>query len=93
MSEGVVYVKCATKLGYIPIKSGGVLDLSFPDSKTRRGRVIDDGDICPTLDTGCQVGVIQVGQIYGTEREPNPQAGRIYSADGLSPCLDSCGGG
>ena len=67
--------------------------MSFPDSKTRRGRVIDDGDICPTLDTGCQVGVIQVGQIYGTEREPNPQAGRIYSADGLSPCLDSCGGG
>lgn len=36
---------------------------------------------------------IQVGQIYGTEREPNPQAGRIYSADGISPTMDSCGGG
>ena len=36
---------------------------------------------------------IQVGQMYGTEREPNPQAGRIYSADGISPTMDSCSGG
>lgn len=37
--------------------------------------------------------VMQVLQMYGTENEPNPQAGRVYSADGISPCLDSCGGG
>jgi len=37
--------------------------------------------------------MIQVGQMYGTEKEPNPQAGRIYSADGTSPTIDSCGGG
>lgn len=36
---------------------------------------------------------IQVGQMYGTEREPNPQAGRIYSSDGISPTMDTCGGG
>ena len=35
----------------------------------------------------------QVGQIYGTEKEPNPQAGRIYSNNGISPALDSCSGG
>ena len=67
--------------------------MSQPDSKTRRGRVIDNGDTSPTLDTGCEVGVVQVGQIYGTEVEPNPQAGRIYDADGISPCLDSMRGG
>ena len=83
----------ATKAGFVEICVGGALDLSFPNSKTRRGRVIEEGAISPTLDTGCQVGVIQVGQIYGTENEPNPQAGRIYSANGISPCLDSCGGG
>lgn len=38
-------------------------------------------------------GMKQIGQLYGTEREPNPQAGRIYSADGISPCLDTCQGG
>ena len=37
--------------------------------------------------------LIQVGQIYGTEREPNPQAGRVYDANGLSPTMDSCSGG
>lgn len=55
--------------------------------------MIDEGRTAPTLDTGCQVGVVQVGQIYGTEKEPNPQAGRIYSADGISPTLDAMGGG
>ena len=88
-----VKVKNATKQGYALVHEGGVLDLSFPDSKTRRGRVIDEGETAPTLDTGCEVGVIQVGQIYGTEVEPNPQAGRIYSKDGISPCMDTCGGG
>ena len=36
---------------------------------------------------------IQVGQMYGSEREPNPQAGRIYDADGISPTMDTCSGG
>lgn len=35
----------------------------------------------------------QVGQIYGTEKEPNPQAGRVYSSECLSPTLDTCSGG
>ena len=38
--------------------------MSFPESKTRRGRVIDDGDTCPTLDTGCEVGVVIVDETY-----------------------------
>ena len=33
----------------------------------------------------------QVDQIYS--KELNPQAGRVYSSDGLSPTLDSCTGG
>lgn len=35
----------------------------------------------------------QVGQLYGTEKESNPQAGRVYSERGISPTLDSCSGG
>ena len=35
----------------------------------------------------------QVGQIYGTDTEPNPMAGRVYSAEGISPCLDTMRGG
>lgn len=86
-------MKNATKAGYAEVRSGGVVSLSQPNSKTRRGRVIDEGETSPTLDTGCEVGVVQVGQIYGTEVEPNPQAGRIYDAEGISPCLDAMRGG
>lgn len=35
----------------------------------------------------------QVGQTYGTEKEPNPQTGRIYNSECLSPTLDTCSGG
>lgn len=47
-----VRIKQATKEGYIECKVGGVADLSFPSSKTRRGRVQDNGDTCPTLMAG-----------------------------------------
>lgn len=57
--------------------------------------LIQFGDICGALlardykDPKC----VQVAQLYGTEREPNPQAGRIYDEDGLVPTIDACGGG
>lgn len=47
----IVNIKEATKQGYTPCKVGGVANLSFPKSKTRRGRVIDMGDVAPTLQT------------------------------------------
>lgn len=46
-----VIIKQATKSGYIPCEIGGVVDMSYPDSQTRRGRVIDNGRVCPTLTT------------------------------------------
>lgn len=47
--DNLVLIKQATKQGYIECKVGGVADLSYPDSKTRRGRVQDMGDTSPTL--------------------------------------------
>ena len=51
-----VKIKEATVKGYAEIEVGGVLNVAFPDSETRRGRVIDNGNTSPTLDTGCEVG-------------------------------------
>lgn len=51
-----VAIKQATKNGYIECEVGGVADLSYPDSKTRRGRVQEGGKICPTL-TATETGV------------------------------------
>ena len=36
---------------------GGVMDLAFPDSEYRRGRVINNGQTTNTLDTGCNIGL------------------------------------
>ena len=50
-------VRNATKQGYIEVKKGGVLNLAYPESELRRGRVIDDGDTSPTLDCSCEIGL------------------------------------
>ena len=39
----------ATKQGYIEIPPGSLFDASYPESKTRRGRVQDGGQTSPTL--------------------------------------------
>jgi DNA (cytosine-5)-methyltransferase 1 len=49
-----VLIPQATKQGYIECNIPGVADLSFPDSKTRRGGVQENGEICPTLTAGTQ---------------------------------------
>lgn len=43
--------------------------MAFPESETRRGRVIEEGDISPTLDTGCEVGVITAQNGHGVTLE------------------------
>lgn len=37
--------------------------------------------------------LIQTAQLYGTTKERNPQAGRVYDTKGIAPTLDACGGG
>ena len=44
-----VKVKQATKDGFAYCKIGGLFNARFPDSTTRRGRVIAEGDISPTI--------------------------------------------
>lgn len=45
------------------------MNIAFPDSDTRRGRVIDEGDIAPTLDTGCTVGRVCASRKRGDHHE------------------------
>lgn len=44
-----IFVRKATKEGRVLIREGGVADLLYPTSLTRRGRVIDHGNVSPTL--------------------------------------------
>lgn len=47
--KNIIKIRQATKQGYIECELPGVADFGFPKSKTRRGRVQDRGQICPTL--------------------------------------------
>ena len=55
-----IEIKEATKQGYAIAHEGDSINLSMPDSKTRRGRV--GGGVAQTLDTQCNQGVIQTIQ-------------------------------
>lgn len=50
-----IRIKQATKQGYIEVRRGGLVDMSYPNSETRRGRVQDEGKICPTIMTSSEV--------------------------------------
>lgn len=79
-----VKIKQATKEGYIECEVGGVADLSYPNSKTRRGRVQNRGNICPTL-TAQNQDICKIGQISSDKS----QYGTVISDDGLSSTLQA----
>ena len=55
-TEPKVLVNNATKKGYAVAKEGDSINLAFPQSKTRRGRV--GKQVAQTLDTSCNQGVL-----------------------------------
>lgn len=46
---GGLNIANATKKGYLFCPVGGIFDMSYPNSKLRRGRVQGEGFICPTI--------------------------------------------
>ena len=139
-----LYIKQATKKGYIEIPPGGVFDASYPESLTRRGRVQDNGSVSLTLTAGgeppclyegmepkcvaytrdckgkvisrrlsdiantvhgstgnggntdCFVAepkIIQVCNLVDEKGFKNPQRGRVYNPIGISPNINTMGGG
>lgn len=49
MKNNIIKIRVANKQGYVPYKLGGVVDLSYPSSTTRRGRCEALGQISPTI--------------------------------------------
>lgn len=96
-----IWIKQATKDGYIKMKSGGVCDVSYPTSKLRRGRVQEGGNVSPTLT--CSSGAIVKIEVMEngffqkaleTAERENAKPGDIVDAfngrvhkDGISPTI------
>lgn len=59
--NGELRVKQSTNIGYIVANNGDGINISFPTSKSRRGRVIKNRSSC--IDTACDIGVYYNGCI------------------------------
>jgi len=57
--EKTIKIPQATKQGYIECEVGGVADLSYPNSKTRRGCVQENRTISPTI-TATETGICRI---------------------------------
>ena len=62
MNDETVLIRQATKQGFIESRVGGDVDLSNPQSKTRRGRVQESGEICPTI-TASNIGICLIEKL------------------------------
>lgn len=85
----------ATAQGYVEVEPGSLFDGSYPNSKTRRGRVQDNGQSSPTLTANGEPpyyyeGTEEWKTIIGN-KQMNPFRGDV---DEISPCITSaCGAG
>jgi DNA (cytosine-5)-methyltransferase 3A len=61
VEDGEHRVRNATKKGYLPVETYDTINLDFPNSKTRRGRV--GKKKFNTLNTGCNQGVFLHGRV------------------------------
>lgn len=82
-----VLIKQATKEGYAEMKIGGVCDLSFPESETRRGRVQEGGDVCPTL-TAQNNEICRIEKVDQISNDGS-QCGTVVSDRGVFPTLSA----
>ena len=63
-------------------------------NKRQNGRRFKtDGEPMFTLTAQDRHGILQIGNIVNTGNFKNPQRGRIYSPEGISPTLNTVGGG
>lgn len=72
-TQNYVVVPANTKDGEIKCELGGVVDIAYPTSTTRRGRVQEHGTVEPTLTCGCEGSLARIETPYRirklTERE------------------------
>ena len=96
--DNYIKVKSATKKGYEEAKEGDSINLEFPDSKTRRGRV--GKGVAQTLDTGCNQGVLESypklekgkGNVL-FHRKGFATNTQVYDKENVCGTVDTCQGG
>lgn len=85
-----VAIRTANAKGYDLASDGDGIDLAYPNSNTRRGRV--GHNIAKTIACGDTMGVLRIGGIYDGDGKQH-QAGSIYEVGGVAPTLSTMQGG
>ena len=80
-----VMIKNATKKGYDEAIDGDSVNLQYPDSNTRRGRV--GHQVSQTLMANDSMGVVEGIKVIGNYMPSNHDASRIVDSDGLAPTV------
>lgn len=84
-SSATVLIKNATKKGYDEAVDGNSVNLQYPDSNTRRGRV--GHQVSQTLMANDSMGVIEGIKVIGNYMPSNHNASRIVDSNGLAPTV------
>ena len=66
-------IKANNKKGYYELKDGGIIDLTYPSSTTRRGRVQDNGEISPSLTVSGELHRIEKAEVNYRIRKLTPR--------------------
>ena len=66
-------IKANNKKGYYELNEGGIIDLTYPSSTTRRGRVQDNGEISPSLTVSGELHRIEKAAINYRIRKLTPR--------------------
>ncbi len=73
--KGKAKVNQATKQGHIGLDVPGIANLERPTSDTRRGRVVDKGNVCPTI--ACSHGLSAIEKKYGEFNPTNSKTNKL----------------
>lgn len=74
--DNMVLINQATKNGSIECEVGGCFDSSYPESKTRRGRVQNNGNCCPTI-TAQNQDIVRIEPNYRIRKLTPRECGRL----------------
>lgn len=79
-----IKIRQATAQGYIECPPGGGFDAAYPNSKLRRGRVQQNGDVVGAITASADNHCVYEGAEVIGSMQANAMRGSI---DGVSPCL------
>lgn len=74
-----ISVKTNTEKGFTEVENGGLIDTSYPESSTRRGRVQTRPRVCPTITTSGEISRIEKQTVVDLS-EANPKTKTVCNA-------------